>query len=257
MKKAESLSCKERFLHEQVAIVSGASGGIGGTIAVTLACQGAHVILQYYANKNAAEQVALRCREHGVEAITFQADLRQEDDANRFIEKAAELGRPAILVNNAGISMSQLLIDTPMESYRNLMDTNFTSAFLCTRAVLPYMLSSAYGRIVNIASVFGITGAAMESIYSASKGALITFSKALAREVAGSGITVNCVAPGAIETRMLENLDTEERSQLIAEIPMGRIGRTEDVAHACLYLVHPKSDYVTGQVLTPSGGWMI
>jgi 3-oxoacyl-[acyl-carrier protein] reductase len=243
-----------RPLFGQVAIVTGASRGIGRSIAISLARAGAYVVVNYRQSKAAADDVVAQIHQMGSRAIAVQADVTEPADVDSLVAAAAELGVPRILVNNAGIGISQLLMDTTLEEWESLMKSNLTAPFLCAKAVLPHMVRAEYGRIINISSIWGLSGGSFEVAYSASKGGLIAFTKALAKEVARSGITVNAVAPGAIETDMLWNLSPEEKRELAEETPVGRLGHPDDVAHAVLFLASPSASYVTGQVISPNGG---
>jgi 3-oxoacyl-[acyl-carrier protein] reductase len=246
-----------RPLFGQVAIVTGASRGIGRSIAVALARAGAHVVVNYRSSKDAAEEVVREIRTLGSRAIAVQADVTVPADVDRLIMASTELGVPRILVNNAGIASSRLLMETSLEEWESLIKSNLTAPFLCAKAVLPHMIREGYGRIINISSIWGIAGGSFEVAYSASKGGLIAFTKALAKEVGKAGITVNAVAPGAIETDMLRNLSGDELDALKQETPVGRLGRPEDVSHAVLFLASPSASYVTGQVISPNGGLVI
>lgn len=243
-----------RPLFGQVAIVTGASRGIGKSIAISLARAGAYVVVNYLKSGQAAEAVVAEIRELGSKAIAVQADVTKESDVVNLVMAATALGTPRILVNNAGVASSQLLMDTSLQEWEALIKSNLTAPFLCAKAVLPHMVREGYGRIINISSIWGISGGSFEVAYSASKGGLISFTKALAKEVGRSGITVNAVAPGAIETDMLVNLTSDERHALEEETPVGRLGHPDDVSHAVLFLASPAASYVTGQVISPNGG---
>jgi 3-oxoacyl-[acyl-carrier protein] reductase len=243
-----------RPLFGQVAIVTGASRGIGRSIAISLARAGANVVVNYFQSKDAAEEVVSIIRESGSKALAIQADVTDPNGVNHLMVSATELGLPRILVNNAGIASAQLLLDTSLDEWEKLIKSNLTAPFLCTKAVLPYMMQGNYGRIINISSIWGISGGSYEVAYSASKGGIIAFTKALAKEVARSGITVNAVAPGAIETDMLQTLSTDQRLAIEQETPVGRLGHPDDVSHAVLFLASPSASYMTGQVISPNGG---
>ncbi|MBX5435598.1 MAG: SDR family oxidoreductase [Alicyclobacillaceae bacterium] len=249
-------STPARTLSGQVAIVTGASRGIGRAIALALAEAGAQVVVNYRRSRAEARQVVERCEALGVRALAVAADVSNPGEVKALAQAARTLGTVSILVNNAGVAATGLLLETPLDTWREVIDTHLTGAFLCCRAVLPGMIRQGYGRIVNISSVWGMVGAANEVAYSAAKGGVIAFTKALAKEVARAGVTVNAVAPGAVATDMLSSLQPDEQEAIAAETPVGRIGRPEDVAHAVLYLVSPGSSFVTGQVLSPNGGWV-
>ncbi|SFU58057.1 elongation factor P 5-aminopentanone reductase [Alicyclobacillus macrosporangiidus] len=243
-----------RPLFGQLAIVTGASRGIGRSIALALGRAGAHVVVNYRSSREAAEQVVEEIRANGSRSYAVQADVTDPAQVEALMTAATGFGIPRILVNNAGIASARLLLDTTLEEWEQLIKSNLTAPFLCTKAVLPHMLRARYGRIINISSIWGITGGSYEVAYSATKGGILAFTKALAKELAPSGITVNAVAPGAIETDMLNRLSAEDRQALAGETPVGRLGRPEDVAHAVLFLASPAASYMTGQVISPNGG---
>lgn len=246
----------------RVAIVTGASRGIGRAIASALATEGASVVVGYRAAEAlAASAVAEIQATAGGErraAIACRADVRDPAQAARLAEAAiAAFGRIDILVHSAGVALSKLLIDTTPEEWRQVLATHVDGAFYAARAALPAMWRQRSGRIIVISSVWGLTGAAGEVAYSTAKAALIGFTKALAREVAPAGITVNAVAPGVIETDMLAEFGPEERADLVARTPAGRLGTPADVAPAVLFLASDAAGYVTGQVLCPTGGFAV
>jgi 3-oxoacyl-[acyl-carrier protein] reductase len=244
-------------LHDQVAIVTGGSRGIGRAICLALAQSGAHIVVNYLHSQMAAEQVAEQCRQFGVQAYAFQADVTHAPEVKQLVQFAClYLGKPSILVNNAGISSTRLLLETSEEEWDAIMQTNLKAAFLCCKEVIPHMLQKRYGRIINISSIWGIAGGSCEVAYSASKGGLIAFSKALAKELGPSGITVNAVAPGVIETDMLAHLRQEEREALASETAVGRLGTPADIASVVRFLADPSSSFLTGQVISPNGGFL-
>lgn len=246
-----------RPLFGQTAIVTGASRGIGRAIAIKLAKAGAYVVVNYLRSEAAAEEVVEVCRANGSKAIAVQADVTKPAEVTHLMTEATQFGVPTILVNNAGIAQSKLLLDTSLDEWESLLKSNLTAPFLCSKAVLPAMIRERYGRIINISSIWGIAGGSYEVAYSASKGGLISFTKALAKEVAPSGITVNAVAPGAVETDMIKSMSTDDRSQLEHETPVGRIGHPDDIAHAVLFVASPGASFMTGQVISPNGGLVI
>ncbi len=246
-----------RPLFGQVAIVTGSSRGIGRSIAIALARSGAYVVINYVTSRDSAQEVVNECRLLGSKSIAVQADVTKESEVKNLIIQATNLGTPKILINNAGITKSKLLLDTSVSEWNDVVAANLTAPFLCTKEVLPYMLRQGYGRIVNISSIWGITGGSCEVAYSAAKGGLITFTKALAKEIGKSGITVNTVAPGAIDTEMLNTLSADDKAIVERDIPVGHLGTPADIAHSVLFLVDPASSYITGQVISPNGGLVI
>jgi len=240
-----------------VCIVTGASRGIGAAIARTVAARGVSVAINYYSSEREALQLEEELRDRGFHALAVQADVGREEDVEAmFARVERKLGPVNMLINNAGISLRSLITETTEDQWQRVMDTNLKGAFLCCRRALPNMVRQRFGRIVNIASIWGITGASYESVYAASKGGLITLTKSLAGEVGPSGITVNVIAPGPVETDMLKGeLDIQERLDLASEIPAGRLGFPEEIASACIYLLSWQASFINGQVISIDGGW--
>ncbi|MBO8158196.1 3-oxoacyl-ACP reductase FabG [Thermosyntropha sp.] len=242
----------------RIALVTGAGRGIGAAIAEKLAESGAKVAINYNSSKEAAFALLEKMRTRGFEVIAVKADVAEPSQVEAMFEKIEKTwGGVNILVNNAGVGLKKLITDTAVEEWDRVININLKGAFLCSRRALPGMISRRYGRIINIASVWGITGASCESVYAASKGGLIAFTKSLAREAGYSGITVNAIAPGPVQTEMLDSeLDREEIAELINDIPAGRLGRAADIAEACLYLASDKAEFINGQVMVVDGGWI-
>ena len=191
--------------------------------------------------------------------MAVQADISQGREVEvMFARIEDKWGSVDLLVNNAGISLKGLLTETTEEEWQQVMDINLKGAFLCCRRALPAMVKKRFGRIVNIASIWGLRGASCESVYAASKGGLIALSRSLAMEMGPSGITVNVIAPGPVQTDMLlQELDSDERKALSEEIPLGRLASPDDVASACLFLLSPAASYINGQALGLDGGWKV
>ena len=235
-------------------LVTGGTKGIGKAIALEFLKQGCEVVLNY----NSDERSALSTQEEfnmlGYCPVLMRADVSDEGQVRAMFKEFFSIyDKLDILVNNAGISLVRVIQDTTLSDWNKIFAVNTTSAFLCSRAVADRMICNGGGCIINISSIWGEVGASCEAADSASKGALIAFTKALAKEFAPSKVRVNCVSPGVIDTQMNSDLTGEEMEQLISQIPSGRIGYPEDVAKACLYL--SEADYVTGEVLSVGGGF--
>jgi 3-oxoacyl-[acyl-carrier protein] reductase len=240
-------------LSGKVAIVTGASRGIGRTVAATLASRGALVVAAARGD-NAASTVA-EIQAAGKQAEIASLEVTDARSIDAMIAAVLERhGRIDILVNNAGITRDQLMLRMKRDDWDQVIATNLTSAFVCSQAVLKPMLKQRGGRIVNISSVVGQTGNAGQANYAASKAGLIGFSKALARELASRSITVNVVAPGLIETDMTKALTDKVHVDWVAQVPLGRLGTTADVAAAVCFLASDEASYITGQVLAVNGG---
>ena len=243
------------LLEGRVSLVTGASRGIGRAIAQAFAAEGAHVVLGARDTAKLAEAVAeIQAKGGKAEALALDVSDRASVEAGVARVVAAH-GRLDHLVNNAGVTRDNLLLRMKDEEWRQVLDTNLTGAFLCTQAVLKPMLKQKSGRIVTITSVVGLGGNAGQANYAASKAGVIGFTKSVAREVASRGITANAIAPGFIETDMTAAMSEKAREAVFAAIPLGRVGRPEDVAGAALFLVSDAAAYVTGQVLAVDGGF--
>jgi 3-oxoacyl-[acyl-carrier protein] reductase len=241
----------------RVAVVTGGAKGIGRAIATHLAAGGAKLVL---AGRSEAplEELRAAIAGQGGEAVAVRADIAVEADADALCARALEaFGKADILVNNAGVTRDGLLLRMSDADWDQVLDTNLKGAFHCTRAFARPMIRQRWGRIVNIASVIGLTGNAGQANYAASKAGLLGFTKAVAKELASRHITVNAVAPGFIETAMTDSLGEKVREGLLAQIPMGRLGTVEDVAQAVGFLCSEGAAYVTGQVLTVDGGMVM
>ncbi|HEY8348152.1 MAG TPA: 3-oxoacyl-ACP reductase family protein [Symbiobacteriaceae bacterium] len=239
----------------QAALVTGASRGIGRAVALALAEAGAAVTVVYRERQQAAEAVVAEITGRGGRAFACQGDVANPADCTRMVEETiSRFGRLDILVNNAGIALEKLLVDTTVEEWDRLMAVHLRGMFVCTRAALPGMIERRYGRIINISSIWGISGAAGEVAYSTAKAGQIGFTRALAREVGGFGITVNCVAPGAVATEMNKDLTGPALQEWLAHTPVGRLGTPEEIAAVVRFLASPGAGFITGQVWSPNGG---
>jgi len=242
------------MVKEKWALVTGASGGIGSAISVKLAEAGYQLYLHYWRGEAEIKKLAATCREYGVVVVLLKADLSKVEEIGRLLSSFSR--KPDVLINNAGITHYGLFTETQLLDLERLYQVNVQAPFLLAQGCAPYMIRQQYGRIINISSIWGVTGASCEVLYSMTKGALLSFTKALAKELAPSQVTVNAVVPGAIEGNLLRNQFNEEELQSIAaEIPMGRLGKPEEVASLVAYLLQPDAKYITGQVISPNGGW--
>ena len=243
------------MLKGNLALVTGGSRGIGRAICEKLASLGADIAFSYAGNEAAARETEAACRALGVRVLARQADVGSaEAVAGLFEAVLAEFGRVDILVNNAGITRDSLAMRMKEADFDAVIETNLKGTFLTMKAAARPMMKQRAGRIVNLTSVVALRGNAGQANYCASKGGVISMTKAMARELAGRGITVNAVAPGFIETDMTAVLPEEAKSSMAASIPLGRMGRPEDVAEAVAFLAGDGAAYITGQVLAVDGG---
>lgn len=250
-------SATDQMMQDQVAIVTGASRGIGRSVALALAAVGAKVAVNYARSSTAADEVVAEIESHGGSAIAVQADVSQPDQVDALIKTVTDKwGRIDVLVNNAGITRDTLLLRMKLEDWQAVIDLNLTGVFLCTKAVSKIMLKQRSGRIVNIASVAGQMGNPGQGNYSAAKAGVIGFTKTVAKEFASRGVTVNAVAPGFIATDMTHELTNTE--EILKYIPLGRYGEAEEVAGLVRFLAaDPAAAYITGQVMNVDGGMVM
>lgn len=242
---------------QQTVLVTGASRGIGAAIAERFATVGMNVVIHYLQSHEAANETARKCLAHGAKVLTVTADVRSREQVERMKEKLDHHGLvPDILVNNAGVAHYGMLCDVTEEQWDFVLDVNLKGTFLCTQTFMAAMVRQKYGRIINVSSIWGITGASCEVIYSTAKGGINAFTKALAKELAPSGVTVNAVAPGAVDTDMLAGFNAEEKTALQREIPAGRFASPKEIASLVYFLALPESGYITGQIISPNGGWL-
>jgi 3-oxoacyl-[acyl-carrier protein] reductase len=245
-------------LDERVALVTGASRGIGRAIALELARRGAKVAVNYNRSGDAAAEVVDAIAADGGEAIALQADVSDFDAAGNLVkETVSHFGQIDILVNNAGTTRDMIIMMMPEEDWDIVILTNLKSAFNCSKAAVRPMMRKRYGRIINITSVAGIAGNAGQTNYSASKAGLIGFTKSLAREVAARNITVNAVAPGFVPTDLTESVPEDIKTSSLEAIPLGRWGTPEEVAYAVAFLAEDEAGYITGQVISVDGGMVM
>jgi 3-oxoacyl-[acyl-carrier protein] reductase len=243
-------------LSNKVAIVTGSARGIGKAIALKLAEVGADIVVNdIAAAAEVLEGTANEIRALKRKALAITADVSSSPDVTRFIDIAAStMGRIDILVNNAGVTRDNLLMRMTDEEWDTVLNIDLKSVFLCSRAVIRYMMKQRWGRIISIASVVGIMGNAGQANYASAKAGVIGLTKSIAKEVGSRGITANAIAPGFIETKMTEQLDEKQRQALMQHIPLGSIGTPRDVAEAVAFLASEEAKYITGQVLGVDGG---
>jgi 3-oxoacyl-[acyl-carrier protein] reductase len=243
-------------LKDRVAVVTGGSRGIGRAIALELAVRGAAVVVNYHKSPEAADEVVKQIVNAGGKAAAFQADVSDFKQAEALIKFALDaFGDLSILVNNAGITKDTLIMMMSEADWDTVIDTNLKSTFNCSKAAVKHMMRKRYGRIINMASVAGQMGNAGQTNYSASKGGQIAFTKALGRELASRNITVNALAPGFVDTEILNSVPAEQLETMIKSIvPMARKGKPEEIAYAAAFLASDQAAYITGQVLGVDGG---
>ena len=242
-------------LENKVALVTGGSRGIGRAIALELTARGAAVVVNYNKSPESAEEVVKQIQATGGRAAAFQADVSDFKQAEALVKFAIEtFGDLSILVNNAGITRDQLIMMMPEADWDAVINTNLKSTFNCSKAAVKHMMRKRVGRIINIASVAGQMGNPGQTNYSASKGGQIAFTKALAREIAARNITVNAIAPGFVDTEILDAMTPEVLEAALKMVPLGRKGKPEEIAYAAAFLASDESAYITGQVLGVDGG---
>jgi len=240
------------------AIVTGASRGIGREIALLLAKEGARVAVNYSGSKDKADDVVKLITESGGEAFAIQADVSDADGVKNMVDKTLEMfGSIDILVNNAGITRDNLLMRMKEDEWDDVININLKGVFLCTKGVTRQMMRQRAGRIVNVASIVGVSGNPGQANYVAAKAGVIGFTKTAAKELASRNINVNAVAPGFITTDMTDALSEEVKNQMLAVIPLGKLGRPEDVARTVLFLLSEDAVYITGQTIHVDGGMVM
>lgn len=243
---------------DKVILITGGSRGIGRAISLTFAKEGAKVLINFRGNKEAAEKTMNEAIELGGEVYLYQADISKEDEVvNMFKDILTRFGRLDILVNNAGITRDNLLLRMKIEEWEEVLAINLRGVFLCTREAAKIMIKQRNGRIINISSIVGERGNIGQANYSSAKAGIIGFTKSIAKELAGRGITVNAIAPGFIETEMTANLSQELKDFYLRQIPLQRFGKPEEVAYVVKFLASDEASYITGVVINVDGGLAI
>lgn len=243
---------------DKCALITGATRGIGKQIAITLAKQGYNIALNYRKENEELENTKKEIEKIGVQILAVKGDVANFEDCENFVKQVIErFGQIDVLVNNAGITKDMLLMRMKKEDFEQVIDTNLVGTFNVTKNVVPYMMKARSGRIINISSVVGISGNAGQTNYSASKAGIIGFTKSLAKEIASRNILVNVVAPGFIETNMTDVLKDDIKQEIAKNIPLKRMGTTQDVANVVKFLASDDSSYITGQVINVDGGMLM
>lgn len=238
-------------------LITGSARGIGAATAALFADSGYNIVINYNTSESEATALCESLTKKGHSAIAVKADVSKPEEAQFLFEKAKDaFGGVDVLVNNAGIAQQKLFTDITVQDFERMFDCNVKSVFNCCQCALPFMIHNKHGRIINISSMWGVVGASCEVHYSASKAAVIGLTKALAREVAPSGITVNCIAPGVIDTPMNSSFDEKTMQALKEETPVGRIGTPDEIAKAALFFADESNSFITGQVLGIDGGFI-
>jgi 3-oxoacyl-[acyl-carrier protein] reductase len=245
-------------LEGRTALVTGGSRGIGRAVALGLAQEGADIAVNYVSNEGAARDVVENVKKMGRRATLAQADVGDYPDVFRMAQDVLrEFGHLDILVNNAGINSDKTFGKMDHASWRKVLGINLDGVFNCTKVFIDQMLKQSYGRVVNMTSVIGQIGNFGQANYAASKAGVAAFTKSLAKELAGKGVTVNAIAPGFIETEMVQAIPERVRNKLLEQIPLKRFGTPEEVARAVVYLVSSDGDYITGAELSINGGLLM
>lgn len=240
------------------AFISGASRGIGRAAALKLASLGYDLALNYHTNYEAAQNVQHEAQKYGVKVLLLAGDIADENNVREMFRKIGEtFGGADVVVNNASFAEQFMFQDITYEKWRRMFAVTVDGAFFTVQNALPHMLHEKRGRIINISSMWGEVGASCEVHYSAAKGALIAMTKALAKELGPSGITVNCITPGVIDTEMNAHLSAEDLAELCEETPLGRLGSPDDIAETVAFLASAEAGFITGQIIGVNGGFVI
>jgi 3-oxoacyl-[acyl-carrier protein] reductase len=244
--------------NQTTVIITGASGGIGNLTAKLFAAEGYNVLINYHHSEAMAAELAAGLKHEGKPAAIFKADITRRNEVDSMVDFCIHsFGSIDILINNAGVSKQKLFIEISGEEWDEIINTNLKGVFHCSQAVLRHMLPVKKGKIINIASIWGMVGAACEVHYSAAKAGVIGLTKALAKELGPSNIQVNCIAPGVIQTEMLASLNPVELDAIRLQTPLQKLGTPSDIAACALFLASDSANFLTGQVVSPNGGLVI
>ena len=245
-------------MQKRTVLVTGASRGIGKAISTLFAESGYNVLINYNSSEKDAMELYNTLKSNGYSVDTYKADVSKKEEVNMMINYCiGQFEKIDVLINNAGISKTNLFTDISYEEWDEVMDINLNGVFYTTKKALQYMIPEMSGKIINISSIWGMIGGSYEVHYSASKAAVIGMTKALAKELGPSNIQVNCIAPGVIQTDMISSLGEDTLEMLREETPLMKLGTAEDIAHCALFLASDKSNFITGQVISPNGGFVI
>ncbi len=243
---------------KKTVVITGASKGIGAAMAILFARKGYNVVIGYNESYQLAKMLSSSLLSQGYSVMPIKVNVTNKLETDLLIKETVyKFGSVDVLINNAGVAFNGLITDTQEFDSDRVFDVNLKGAFNCCRSVTPTMVNQKSGKIINISSMWGQIGASCEVAYSAAKAGVIGLSKALAKELAPSGITVNCIAPGLIDTSMNANISVEDLNAFVEDIPIGRMGTAEDIAETALFLASSGADYITGQVLGVNGGYVV
>lgn len=243
-------------MDKKVVLITGASNGIGAQMAKVFAENGYSVIINYNKSKDKAEALADELFKQGLDVLAYKADVSDIQQVKEMVKYALDVyGHIDVLINNAGVSSYNILIDESIDSITKTINTNLLGTIYVSKCVCEHMIKRQSGKIINISSIWGVVGGCGESVYSASKGGVIAFTKALAKELAPSNITVNAIAPGVVETDMINHLSGQEKEDLKKEIPLSRFASPKEIADVALFLASHKANYITGQTIQIDGGF--
>lgn len=239
-------------------LITGGAKGIGRSMAESFALKGYQVVFNYFKSQKEAIELEKKMQDAGCQIYGVQGDITKREDVEKIFSFAEEKFSPVdILINNAGISQFKLFTDIKDDDWDLMIDVNLKGMFYCCQRALPEMIKKKSGKILNISSIWGMVGASCEVHYSTSKAGMIGFTKALAKELGPSSIQVNCISPGVIETDMNKNLSEEDKFCLLEDTPLMRLGKPADIANLALYLSSPEADFITGQIISPNGGFVV